>query len=138
MSGNSGYNSGSPPKGFFKRMLGQDQRDVKQHKVKQRHPGFTASNEAAVTPGRMAKPQEVVISPAIRQINREGYVVFNTPEKQDVYIAIQPETAFFDDEEPEMIKMAGGSFVGGSKHTSSVEIPMRTEPESEPMVFTQP
>lgn len=136
-SGNG--NSGSPQKGFFKRMLGQDQsKSDRQMEVKQRHPGFTVSNEVAVTPGRTVRPQEVIISPAVKQLNKEGYVVYNTPEKQDIYITIQPDSAFFDDEEPKMVKMAGGSFVSADKRSSSVSIPVRPEAEVEPIAYTQP
>ncbi|MCL2032898.1 MAG: hypothetical protein FWG96_06510 [Methanomassiliicoccaceae archaeon] len=138
MSYSSSNNSGSPQKGFFKRMLSQDQgKGAKQSEVKQRHPGFVVSTDSTVTPGRMSKPQEVVISPAVKQLSKEGYVVFNTPEKQDVYITIQPESAFFEDEEPKMVKMAGGSFVG-AKQGSSAEVPLKTEPESEPVKYVQP
>ena len=138
MSGNSQNNSGSPQRGFFKRMLGQEpSRDAKPE-IKQRHPGFAVSSEAAVTPGRTARPQEVIISPAVKQINKDGYVVYNTPEKQDVYVTIQPESAFFDDEEPVMKRMAGGSFVGGNKQPSAAAVPVRNEPEPEPIVYDQP
>jgi len=109
-----------------------------QAEVKQRHPGFTASNETAVAPGRTARPQETIRSEAVKQLNREGYYVYNTPEKQDVYITIQPDTAFFDDDEPKMVRMAGGSFVSGSKRADSFTVPVRSEPEPEPMDYTQP
>ena len=141
MSGSSSNNSSSTQKGFFKRMLGQEQsKGSKQKEVKQRHPGFVVSNEAAVTPGRTAKPQEVIISPAVKQLNKEGYIVYNTPEKQDVYISIQPDSAFFEEEEPRMVRMAGGSFVGGNKHSEPAETHSRSEPEPEPepMTFSQP
>jgi len=138
MSHNSSNNSVSPQKGFFKRMLSQDQgRGVKQTEVKQRHPGFVVSNDTAVTPGRVSKPQEVVISPAVRQLSKDGYEVFNTPEKQDIYITIQPESAFFEGEEPRMVRMAGGSFVG-ARQAASFEAPVRAAPEPEPMDYAQP
>ncbi|MCL2295891.1 MAG: hypothetical protein FWC29_02275 [Methanomassiliicoccaceae archaeon] len=117
---------------------GAKQSEVKQMEVKQRHPAFTVSNDAMVTPGRTVKPQEVIISPAVKQINREGYAIYNTPEKQDIYITIQPESAFFDDEEPRMVRMAGGSFVGAEKHGGSADIPMKSEQESEHAVYAQP
>lgn len=138
-SSNNGNNKASQ-KGFFKRMLNQEEsKSAKQVEVKPRHPSFVVTNEATVTPGRVSKPQApgVVISPAVRQLNKDGYVVFNTPEKEDVYITIQPDSAFFDDEEPKMVKMAGGSFVG-SKQTPSKEMPIKTEPEAAPVVYTQP
>ncbi|MCL1979332.1 MAG: hypothetical protein FWG60_04160 [Methanomassiliicoccaceae archaeon] len=139
MSGSSSNNSGSPQKGFFKRMLSQEQgKNAKRTEVKQRHPGFVVSNEAAVTPGRTAKPQEVIISPAVRQLNKDGYIVYNTPEKQDIYISVPPDSVFFEDEEPGMVRMAGGSFVGKDKHSNSVEIQVRSEPEAESVVYTQP
>ena len=120
-------------------MLGQEpNKPAKQTEVKQRHPGFIVSNETPVTPGRTAKPQEVIRSDAVKQLNREGYYVYNTPEKQDVYITIQPDTAFFDDEEPQMVRMAGGSFVSGNKHTEAFTMPVRSEPVPEPMNYTQP
>jgi len=120
-------------------MLGQDQsRCDKQMEVNQRHPGFTVSNEVVVTPGRTVKPQEVIISPAVKQLNKDGYVVYNTQEKQDIYITIQPDSAFFDDEEPKMVKMAGGSFVSAEKHGTSVSIPVRSEPEHESIEYAQP
>jgi hypothetical protein len=100
MGGYSSNNdSVSSQRSFLKRMLRQESsRPVMQAEVKQRHPGFTVSNETAVTPGRMAKPQEMIVrSEAVKQLNREGYYVYNTPEKQDVYITIQPDKAFFDD-----------------------------------------
>jgi len=142
MSGSSSNSSNNkaPQKGFFKRMLNQEEsKSAKQVEVKPRHPSFEVSNEATVTPGRVSKPQApgVVISPAIRQLNKDGYVVFNTPEKEDVYITIQPDSAFFDDEEPKMVKMAGGSFVG-TKQTPTKEMPIKAEPEAAPVVITQP
>lgn len=120
-------------------MLGQDQsRIAKQSNVKQRHPGFTVSNDTIVTPGRSAKPQEVVISPAVKQLNKDGYVVYNTPEKQDIYVTVQPDSAFFEEEEPRMVRMAGGSFVSGNRNSASVEVPIRSEPEPEPIEYAQP
>jgi len=120
-------------------MLGQEQsKGAKQKEVKQRHPGFVVSNEAAVTPGRTAKPQEVIISPAVKQLNKDGYIVYNTAEKQDIYISIQPDSAFFDEEEPRMVRMAGGSFVSGNKHSDPVEMHIKPEPEPEQMTFNQP
>ena len=144
MSDNSSNKNGSLQKGFFKRMLSSEQSksakqaEVKQMDVKQRHPAFTVSNNTVVTPGRTVKPQEVIISPAVRQLNREGYVVYNSPEKQDVYVTIQPESAFFDDEEPKMVRMAGGSFVSAGKRAGHVDVPIRSEAEPEPVIYTQP
>jgi hypothetical protein len=139
MSENSNKNSFSSQKGFFKRMLGQEpHKTVKQTEIKQRHPAFVVTNEAAVTPGRTPRPQEVIISPAVKQLNKEGYVVYNTPEKQDIYITVQPDTAFFEDEEPQMVRMAGGSFVGGNKHSVAIAVPVRQEQVSEPINYTQP
>ena len=118
-------------------MLGQEpNKAVKPTEVKQRHP-FTVSNEATVTPGRMTRPQEVVISPAVKQLNRDGYAVYNTPEKQDVYITIQPEQIFFDDEPPPMVKMAGGSFVG-NRRSEPVSVQVKCEPEEKPVMYEQP
>jgi hypothetical protein len=120
-------------------MLGQDQsRDARSIEVRQRHPGFTVSNEAAVTPGRPVRQREAVISPAVKQLNRDGYVVYNTPEKQDIYVTVQPDLAFFEDEAPEMVRMAGGSFVGSGRSSNSVEVHVRSEPEPEPSVYVQP
>ncbi|MDR2698542.1 MAG: hypothetical protein LBB30_02545 [Candidatus Methanoplasma sp.] len=122
-------------------MLGQEpSRGAKQTEVKQRHPSFVVSNEAAVTPGRTARPQEVIISPAIRQLNKDGYIVYNTPEKQDVYITVQPDSVFFEEDEPRMVRMAGGSFVGGNKHPAHAEVHLKPEPEQEPetIVYDQP
>ncbi len=140
MSGNSGRNSGSPQKGFFKRMLGQEPGDgAKQSNIKQRHPGFKVSDDTVISSVRTARPQEVIISPAVRQLNKDGYYVYNTPEKEDIYVTIQPDSAFFEEEEPVMVRMAGGSFVGAKKDTNTVEVPrMESEPESEPIVYTQP
>ncbi|MDR1954846.1 MAG: hypothetical protein LBP82_02705 [Candidatus Methanoplasma sp.] len=119
-------------------LSGQDQsKSAKGSEVKQRHPGFTVSNGTTVTPGRMVKPQEVIISQAVKQLNKDGYVVFNTREKQDVYVTVQPESAFFDDEEPAMVRMAGGSFVG-AKHPSSVEVPIKAEPGPKPVTYAEP
>lgn len=120
-------------------MLGQDQsRSAKQSNVKQRHPGFTVSNDAAVTPGRSAKPQETIMSQGVKKLNKDGYAVYNTPEKQDVYITIQPDSAFFDEDEPQMVRMAGGSFVGAKKNIVSIDVPLRSEPEVEPIIYDQP
>ena len=127
-------------------MLGQEpgksvkQSETKQMEVRQRHPAFTVSKDATVTPGRTVRPQvqDVIISPAMKQLNREGYVVYNSPEKQDVYITIQPESAFFEDEEPRMVRMAAGSFVGADKRSSSADMPARSEQGPEPMAYTQP
>jgi hypothetical protein len=120
-------------------MLSQEQgKNAKQTEVKQRHPGFVVSNDTSVTPGRTARPQEVIISPAVKQLNKDGYIVYNTPEKQDIYISIQPDTAFFDDEGPEMVKMAGGSFVSGNKHAASVEVQVKPEPETRLVKYEQP
>ena len=119
-------------------MLSQEQSKTKRIEPKQRNPGFVVSNEAAVTPGRTAKPQEVVISQAVRKLNKDGYYVYNTPEREDIYICIQPETAIFDDEDPGMIRMAGGSFVGKSKNANVPAIQVRQEHEQEQIVYTQP
>jgi hypothetical protein len=120
-------------------MLGQEpSKGAKQVEIKQRHPGFVVSNEAVVTPGRTARPQEVVISPAIKQLNKDGYIIYNTPEKQDVYVTIQPETAFFDDEGPAMVRMAGGSFVGAGRSAERTAMPIKSEPAHVPMNYSQP
>jgi len=95
------------------------------------------SNDAAVTPGRTARPQEILVSPAVKQLNKEGYIIYNTPVKQDVYVTIQPESAFFDDEEPKMVRMSGG-FVGAEKNDSSAEMPTMPEREPESMMYVQP
>ena len=137
MSANSGNDNVRTQKGFFKRMLGQEpEKTVKPTEVKQRHP-FIVSNEATVTPGRMARPHEIVMSPAVKQLNKEGYIIYNTPEKEDIYIRVQPETAFFDDEEPQMIKMAGGSFVG-NKGVQPIAVPVRRETEEVHINYRQP
>ncbi len=120
-------------------MLGQEQgSDAKKTEIKQRHPGFVVSNETPVMPGRQVRQQEVIISPAVKQLNKDGYIVYNTPEKQDVYITIQPDSAFFDDEEPVMVKMAGGSFVSGNRQPAAAAMPMRVEAEPEHVEYVQP
>ncbi|MDR1690892.1 MAG: hypothetical protein LBR42_03480 [Candidatus Methanoplasma sp.] len=141
MSGNSSKNSVSPQKGFFKRMLSQDvSRGAKHSEVRQRHPEFAVSSDTAVTPGRMVKPQETVISPAVKQLNKEGYAVFNTPEGQDIYVTIQPDSAFFEEEKPAMVRMAGDRFVGSGRQAVPAEAPVMQvqEPEYEVMIFDQP
>jgi len=118
-------------------MLGQEPpKTVKQTEVKQKPP-FVVSNVATVTPGRTARPQEVIISPAVKQLNKDGYIIYNTPEKEDIYITVQPETAFFDDEEPQMVRMAGGSFVG-NKRSEPVVMPVRREAEVKHIEYSQP
>jgi len=138
----SGYssNSGSSQKSFLKRMLRSDQSNVaRQSNINQRHPAFTVSNDKQVTSERVPKPQETVMSPAVRQLNKDGFVVYNVPERQDVYISIKPDTAFFDEDEPEMVKMESGSFVGSGEKRSTPEImPKRVEPISGRLVnYTQ-
>ena len=120
-------------------MLRQEQgKNTKQTEVKQRHPAFAVSNDMAVTPGRTVRPQEIITSPAVKEINREGYVVYNTPEKQDIYITIQPESAFFEEEEPRMVRMDEGSFIGGDRNIIPAAMPVRSEEESKPISCTQP
>jgi len=137
MSANSGNDNVRTQKGFFKRMLGQEpEKTVVQTEVKQRHP-VIESNQATVAPGRTARPHEVIMSPAVKQLNKEGYVIYNTPEREDVYITVQPETAFFDDEEPQMIKMAGGSFVG-NKRSEPIAVPVKRETDEVHVVYKQP
>jgi hypothetical protein len=120
-------------------MLGHDQsRYAEGVEIKQRRVGFAVSSEAAVTPGRPVRQRETVMSPAVKQLNRDGYAVYNSPEKQDIYVTVQPESAFFEDEEPEMVRMAGGVFVGANKSTNHFEVPVRSEPESRLMAYDQP
>jgi len=115
------------------------QTEVEIKEVKTRHPAFSVSNEAAVAPGRTAKPQqEVIVTPAVKQLNRDGYIVYNTPEKQDIYITMQPETAFFDDEEPKMVKMAGGSFVAADRHCIPAAVCVKTEQDEKSVVCEEP
>ena len=138
----SGYSSssGSSQKSFLKRVLRSDQSNVaRQSNVNQRHPVFTVSNDKQVTSERTPKPQETIMSPAVRQLNKDGFVVYNVPERQDVYISIKPDTAFFDEDEPEMVRMESGSFVSNGEKRSTPEImPKRVEPISgRPVNYTQ-
>jgi hypothetical protein len=121
-------------------MLRSDQSNVaRQSNINQRHPAFSVSNDKQVTSERTPKAQETIMSPAVRQLNRDGFVVYNVPERQDVYISIKPDTAFFDEDEPEMVKMESGSFVGSGEKRSTPEImPKRVEPISgRPVNYTQ-
>ncbi|MDR0887821.1 MAG: hypothetical protein LBM39_01365 [Candidatus Methanoplasma sp.] len=128
MSGDSSRFSGSIPKGIFKRVLRPEPNtnNVTQVEVKQRHPGFSVSNGTDYDlPGRTARHVEPVSSPGLKQLSGEGYVVYNVKEKEDVYISIQPDSAYFEENEPGFIKMEPGSFVSGQKapQTSVVSIP---------------
>ena len=112
-------NSGSSQRSFLKRVLRSDQNaKATQSNVNTRHPGFKVSVDKSV-PGNPLRP-EVVMSSAVRQVNREGFVVYNVPESQEVYITMPSEEAFFDDEEPKMVHMQPNSFVG-SNQTRSTE-----------------
>ena len=138
----SGYssNSGSSQKSFLKRVLRSDQSNVaKQSNINQRHPAFSVSSEKQVTSESAPKSQETIMSPAVRQLNRDGFVVYNVPERQDVYISIKPDAAFFDEDEPEMVRMESGSFVSsGEKRTTPEIMPKRVEPISgRPVNYTQ-
>lgn len=140
MGENSNRNSGSGQKGFLKRMLGQDKDSTaKQTKVKQKYLGFALSDYNVFMSGRTAKPKETISSQAIKNLNRDGYTVYNTPEEEDIYVTMQSESAFFDEDEPEMVRMTGDDFVSARKEPRPSEITVkRTEPVFEHIVFEQP
>ncbi|MDR2846565.1 MAG: hypothetical protein LBV63_04715, partial [Candidatus Methanoplasma sp.] len=111
---------------------------AQQSKMKQRHPGFSVSGGADFNPpGRTAKPIETITSPAFKQLSREGFMVYNVKEKADVYIAIQPDSAYFEEDEPKFIKMEPGSFVSGQKVQQVAEVETRPEPVEIKVAHTQ-
>jgi hypothetical protein len=116
MGVDSSRNSGSFQKGLLKRVLGVDQNRDAVPIVKQRHPVFSVSNgDSFSPPGRTAKPAEAATLQASKQINKDGFVVYNINENDDVYISIESETAYFEENEPEVMKMTSGRFVGGQR-----------------------
>ena len=117
--------SGSSQKGFLKRMLKSDQSNkAKQSNVGQRHPVFSTINNALNPQDNAPKYQETVMSNATKKLNKDGFEVYNVSEKQEVYVTIQPENAFFEEDEPQMIRMEPGNFVGnGQKESASDALP---------------
>ena len=117
MSYNSS-SSGSSQRSFLKRVLRSDESaKATQSNVNTRHPGFKMSSDRSV-PGNPLRP-EVVMSSAVRQVNKDGFIVYNVPESQEVYVTMPSEEAFFDDEEPRMVHMQPNSFVGSDQTRST-------------------
>jgi len=117
--------SGSSQKGFLKRMLKSDQSNkAKQSNVGQRHPVFSTINNALNPQDNVSKSHETVMSSATKKLNKDGFEVYNVSEKQEVYVTIQPDNAFFEEDEPQMIRMEPGNFVSnGHKESASDALP---------------
>ncbi|MDR0523113.1 MAG: hypothetical protein LBG62_01625 [Candidatus Methanoplasma sp.] len=86
-------------------------RDPKESFVRQRHPAFGAGPQAE---------RGVESSPAVRRLNREGYATYNVNEKDEVYVYVEPDSAYFDDDAPAPVKAEPGAFVGG--HSSPAPV----------------
>jgi len=128
MSKHSNRNSSSSEGGFFKRMLRSELGTCDEHgDVQQRHPGFSASNESDDS-GRSTKPvMESVVSEGVRELNKDGFVIYNVSEYDDIYIATEPDNVCFEDDGPIMIKMSSEEF--DSPSVSEVIVAIHAESE---------
>lgn len=65
------------------------------------------SNRAAPVSEARYKPTETEASPGIRQLNKDGFVIYNFPEDQrnDIYVSNPSDKAFFDEDEPILIRV---------------------------------
>ncbi|MDR3283406.1 MAG: hypothetical protein LBS92_07375 [Candidatus Methanoplasma sp.] len=133
----SSRNSGGFGKGLLKRTLGVNQSNNVVTGVKQRHPVFSVSDgDNFSPPGRTAKPAEVMAVQASKQINKDGFVVYNVNENDDVYITIESETAYFEEDEPAIMKMVSGQFFAGKK-SARAETEVARVPEADFVEYSQ-
>ncbi len=128
MSKHSNRNSSSSEGGFFKRILRSELGTCDEHiDVQQRHPGFSVSDESNDS-GRFVKPvMESVVSEGIRELNKEGFVIYNVSDHDDIYIAAEPDNVCFEDDGPIMIKMSSEEF--DSPQVSEEVVAMSAESE---------
>lgn len=128
MSKHSNRNSSSSEGGFFKRMLRSELGTCDEHvDVQQRHPGFSVSGESNDS-GRSMKPvMESVVSEGIRELNKEGFVIYNVSDHDDIYISTEPDNVCFEDDGPIMIKMSSEEFDSPQASEAIVAIPAESE-----------
>lgn len=132
---NSGKNSGSFARSLFKRAARQEpaQRSVE---TDARH---SISNDSA--PAREAmleqrtKTTENIVSAGVRNLNKEGFVIYNLPEADEIFVSNPSEAAFMDEDEPYLIRASTEEF-----HEEHVTAPALNvvRPQAKEVVISQP
>lgn len=103
MSENSLKNSGSLAKGIFRKVLGGG-RDGTMLSDRCGTVGRTIMNGAR----QIAYRNDAVKGTA--RLNREGYMVHNIPEGNEIFVSNPGDAAFFDDDEPSLIRISSEEF----------------------------
>lgn len=115
MGFNSNRDSDSSQRGFLSKVLKSGQSDRTRHRN-------TINSEAVVTKQDAPVTAAPMFESAVRQLDKNGYNIFNIEECADIYIAFPNETVDFDaPDEMNFVRAEPDLFVGGSK---SIDLPM--------------
>ncbi len=94
MGGNSFRNSGSFAKGILKKVMGAPRASVSNATSRTETP----TSEAAC--GIREAPVTNVACPGVSRLNREGFLIYNLPEENEIFVSGSDESSFFDEGEP--------------------------------------
>lgn len=104
MSGSSGKNGGGLARGLFRKVLGGDRSIDTGAADKQS--AFSSSNDD----GFRAIPAQNAADQGIMQLNKEGFVIYNLPEDNEIFVSRPGDKAFFEEDEPILIKVSTEDF----------------------------
>ncbi len=135
MGTNSGRTSGSFARGIFKRAQKQEpaQRSVEPD-AKQ---GFTIDSAPSREPVQenRTKTTENVSSAGVRNLNKEGFIIYNLPEANEIFVSSPSESAFMDEDEPYLIRASTEEF---PEAVESMPVLNVVRPQAREVVVSQP
>lgn len=105
MSGSSGKNGVGLGRGIFRKVLGADRSTDRAAAEKQAV--FDSTND---DDGFRAIPMHNAADPGIMELNKEGFVIYNLPEDNDIFVSRPGDKAFFEEDEPILIKVSTEDF----------------------------
>lgn len=135
MSGNSGKNSGSFARGIFRRAAKQE--PAAQNSMRpDAEPSFTI-NKVQTHMGiqeHRSKTSENVSAAGIRNLTKEGFVVYNLPEANEIFVSKPSDSAYLDEDEPYLIRVSNEVFAA-EESMPSLNI---VRPQMKEIVCSQP
>jgi hypothetical protein len=105
MSGSSGKNGVGLGRGIFRKVLGADRSTDRAAAEKQSVFDSTNNDD-----GFRAIPMHNAADPGIMELNKEGFVIYNLPEDNDIFVSRPGDKAFFEEDEPILIKVSTEDF----------------------------
>ncbi len=118
MSGSSSKNGGGLARGLFRKVLGGD-RSIDTGAADKQSASSSSNDDAF-----RAIPAQNAADQGIMQLNKEGFVVYNLPEDNEIFVSRPGDKAFFEEDEPILIKVS----------TEDFGVPETVEKPSEPIV----